>query len=60
MFHARNALQTTYHGRMGQFFLGGWAVFARKIFRQRQKKTANLTWPKSLLSTTTSRNCLHS
>jgi len=23
--------------RMGQFILGGWAIFAQKIFRQRQK-----------------------
>ena len=32
-----------WHRRTGQFFLGGWAVFARKICRHRPKKTAMLT-----------------
>jgi len=34
-----NRTQTTYHRRRGQFLLAGCAMFARKIFRQRSKKT---------------------
>jgi len=32
------------HRRKGQFFLGGWVIFARKIVRQRPRKTAMLTY----------------
>ena len=58
MFRVRNVRQTKYHGRTGQFFRGLSRLCPKNISTA-PEKTPNLTWPKNMLSTTTSRHCLH-